>query len=425
MAPATRSQQTVEPEAQQAGPSDQPQTVDEDTQPQLEPQYEEIRSPLLFQPPPQVPFREVSPLQDFGGNYSPPRAQSAPRQFTREPTLEPTANLAEAIMLMTSELRRREGSGSSAKRAKSKEPDTFDGSDPKKLNNFILLCNLYFRHNPSYSEDETKVTFALSYLRGMALEYFEPAILDSDEIPDWIDNWSAFVRTLRTQFGPIDPTGDAESSIDYLRMQDNQHIIKYNVDFNRLAIRTGWDDPVLRHRYYSGLAERIKDIMGQQGKPETLEAMKTLAHTIDSRHWERLREKSRSGKNKSDDKPDKSDKTDKGNKSDDKGKSSSSNNNNNNSKGNNKNNNNNNKSGKTPSSSGSSNPLADKLGKDGKLTQQERQRRFDNHLCMFCGGVGHTAANCTKASSSAAKTKARAAQVKEKDSPPAGDSKKA
>jgi Ty3 transposon capsid-like protein len=296
MAPATRSQQTVEPEAQQAGPSDQPQTVVEDPQPQLEPQYEEIRSPLLFQPPPQVPPREVSPLQDFRGNYS-PRDQSAPRHSTHEPTLEPTANLAEAIMLMTSELRRREGSGSSAKRAKSKEPDTFDGSDPKKLNNFILLCNLYFRQNPSYSEDETKVTFALSYLRGMALEYFEPEILDSDEIPDWIDNWSAFVRTLHTQFGPIDPTGDAESSIDHLKMQDNQHIIKYNVEFNRLAIRTHWDDSVLRHRYYSGLAERIKDIMGQQGKPATLKAMKTLPHTIDSRHWERLREKSRSGKN--------------------------------------------------------------------------------------------------------------------------------
>jgi hypothetical protein len=71
MAPATRSQQTVEPEAQQAGPSDQPQTVVEDPQPQLEPQYEEIRSPLLFQPP-QVPPREVSPLQDFAGNYSLP-----------------------------------------------------------------------------------------------------------------------------------------------------------------------------------------------------------------------------------------------------------------------------------------------------------------------------------------------------------------
>ena len=62
-----------------------------------------------------------------------------------------------------------------------------------------------------------------------------------------MDNWSAFIRTLHTQFGPIDPTANAEDGIDILKMHDNQHIVKYNVEFNRLAIRTGWDDGVLRH----------------------------------------------------------------------------------------------------------------------------------------------------------------------------------
>jgi hypothetical protein len=332
---------------------------------------------------------------------------------------ESTATLAEAIMLMTQELRRREAP---ARKTKAKEPDTFDGSDPKKLNNFILLCNLFFRNSPAYDDDKHKVTFALSYLRGTALEYFEPSILDSDEIPDWMDNWSAFIRTLRIQFGPIDPTADAEDGIDNLKMHDNQHIVKYNVEFNRLAIRTGWDDGVLRHRYYSGLAERIKDIMGQQGKPVTLEDMKHLAHSIDSRHWERLREKSRAGRNKSDH----SDKTDsKNNKSDDKGKSSTSGNNNNNQSKNNNNNKSNNKPAKSASTSGNSASIADKLGKDGKLAQDERQRRFDNNLCLYCGGTGHTAKNCPKSTSSASKAKARAAQArtstqandKEKDTP--------
>ena len=77
--------------------------------------------------------------------------------------------------------------------AKAEEPDTFDGSNPKKLNNFILLCNLYFCNNPTYSNDELKVTFALSYLRGTALEYFELAILDSDDTPNWMDDWSTFL----------------------------------------------------------------------------------------------------------------------------------------------------------------------------------------------------------------------------------------
>ena len=345
---------------------------------------------------------------------------------SRQASIDNTPNLAEAIMLMTETLKNRDAP--SVKRAKAKEPDTFDGSNLKKLNNFVLLCELYFRTIPSaYENDNLRVTFAISHLRGMALDYFEPALLEATEPPDWFEDWDMFVTTLREQFGPVDPTGDAESSLDHLKMQDNQHILKYNVDFNRLAIRTGWDDSVLRHRYYSGLVERIKDVMGQQGKPCTLKDMKTLAHTIDSRYWERQREKSRSGKGKSDD-VDKSDKKNK-DKADDKKTPPSANtsgNNNNNSNSNNSGNKGKNKSGKPPSTSGassSSNPLADKLGKDGKLTQQERQRRFDNNLCMFCGGTGHTAANCTKVSSSAAKAKARAAQAKEKESPVA-DSKK-
>jgi hypothetical protein len=323
-----------------------------------------------------------------------------------------TPSLAQAIMLMTAELRRRD-TPSKPTNSKVKEPDTFDGSDPKKLNNFVLLCNLYFRNNSDYSDDNAKITFALTHLRGTALEFFEPMLTSEDQLT-WEDDWSEFIRILRTQFGPIDPTADAEDNIDNLKMKDSQHILKYNVEFNRLAVQTGWDDPVLRHRYYSGLAERIKDAMGQLGKPSTLKKMKTLAHSIDARHWERIRERSRSGSDKTSntnssnnfisDKPnshnsdtsDNSDHTNPNNDSNDKNQSKSSSTNNN-------------SSNKNDKSESSANPLSDKLGKDGKLTPQERQRRFDNDLCMFCGSIGHTADNCPKSTSAASKAKARAA----------------
>ena len=150
------------------------------------------------------------------------------------------------------------------------------------------------------------MNFTLSYLQGTMLEYFKPTLLDSDDFLEWMDNWSAFIHTLRIQFGPIDPTTDTEDGIDNLKMQDNQHILKYNVEFNHLAVHTGWDESVLHHCYGSGLVEHIKDIMGQQGKPPTLKAMKLLTHSISSHYWECLHEKSCSGKNKSDnqDKPD-------------------------------------------------------------------------------------------------------------------------
>ena len=56
--------------------------------------------------------------------------------------------------------------------------------------------------------------------------------------------------------------------------------------------------------------------------------------------------------------------------------------------------------------------LGDKLGKDGKLTAAEQSCRFTNNLCLFCGGVGHTAKECPKSSSSATKAKGHAAKGK-------------
>jgi hypothetical protein len=114
-------------------------------------------------------------------------------------------------------------------KAKTKEPDTFIGSDLCKLNNFVLLCNLYLYNNPSYSDNEAKFNFALFYLHEMALKYFEPTLSEVDGISDWLVNWAAFVRNLQLQFGPLGLTTDTEDCLDNLKMKDGQHILKYNL----------------------------------------------------------------------------------------------------------------------------------------------------------------------------------------------------
>src|SRR5271154_6506457 len=83
-------------------------------------------------------------------------------QEVSEPAQDSVTTLTEAMTLMTAELKNREPQKSNFK---SNKPDTFDGSDPKKVNNFILLCGLHFKSNPSsFTDDGAKVTFALSYL---------------------------------------------------------------------------------------------------------------------------------------------------------------------------------------------------------------------------------------------------------------------
>src|SRR6266481_1669808 len=50
--------------------------------------------------------------------------------------------------------------------------------------------------------------------------------------------------------------------------------------------------------------------------------------------------------------------------------------------------------------------LTSKLGKDGKLTPQERQCHMDKNICLFCGAPGHVAKGCPKSMSVASKAHA-------------------
>ncbi len=301
-------------------------------------------------------------------------------------------------------------------KAKAKEPDTFDGSDPRKLAAFILQCSLYFRNFPEdYREDDSKINFALSYLKGPAIEWFEPWLIepdDFDEDPEWSYDYSAFLSTLRTNYGNIDPIADAEEAIEALKMKETWKIIRYNTEFNRHAAKLQYPDSILKRRYYKGLAARIKDpISGMRIKPATYQEMRLAAQDFDARHWEREREKSREER--------KFDKPKSANSA-----SSTTTPSSNNSRPNS------NAKSTTPKSNSATTSTANTpkaattttptyLGKDGKLTPAERKRRLDAGLCLFCGSSGHRVKECPKSTSSAAK--GRAATVDSKSTP---DSKK-
>ncbi len=63
-------------------------------------------------------------------------------------------------------------------RTKVKEPDTFDGSDPWKLKAFIVSLQLNFNdRSTAFAVDASKVNYAISFLSGTALDWFEPDIL--------------------------------------------------------------------------------------------------------------------------------------------------------------------------------------------------------------------------------------------------------
>jgi len=315
-----------------------------------------------------------------------------------DPSLAVFHNLAIAVNRLSCSSRHTNDSSSS--RAKVQEPDTFDGTDPKKLRTFLVQCELCFQDRAkAFRLDRAKVTFAQSYLKGMTLEWFEPDLLNSGDPADrprWMESWVHFVAELQSTFGPHDPIADAEHQLKHLQMNDAHHVMQYIVDFNRLALQVqDYGDGALRRLFYSGLLDHLKDEIARVGKPLTLHGLRALCQEIDARYWEHKDEISRMMKTQSTSSPTKpsnsgQEKSKTGNSPSFANSSGSS------------------KATSNQSSSSSRLDLTNKLGKDGKLTTDECKRCLDNNLCMFCGGTSHFADNCPKKTK---KAKARAAAI--------------
>lgn len=302
---------------------------------------------------------------------------------------------------------------------KYRTPDTYNGSNLEKLRTFLSQCNVYFRAKPNaFIRDYNKVMFAVSYLHDSALQWFQLG-LDSKTDSDWLDDWSEFKSELLGNFGIYNESEDAAIKLELFIMAHDTCISDYTVKFNKYSAQVDWTSASLCCQYYKGLSNRLKDFITLAGKLTVLPAMKRLAAVGDQRHWERQGELQRdktarasasgfsshprptqnnfanftsastSGNTSSPSNSNRQDRKEKHRGKDWKPSfppASSF-------------------SGSSASTSTSTNFLSGKLGKDGKLTTKERQRRMDNKLCMFCAKPGHIVKNCCKATSSAAKAR--------------------
>jgi hypothetical protein len=173
-------------------------------------------------------------------------------------------------------------------KTKLREPDTFDGSNSRKLREFLLSLNLVFTDKSSaFKSDKRKIIYAVSYLKGAALDWFEPAIMgeqDPSEI-HWMWNYNLFVQELEDRFGPYDFRGDAETALNDLTMKDHHRVSKYLVKFNKLAARTEWNEPALRNRFFSGLLLRLRTEIIKHGKPTSLYDLRLMAQECDQAYW--------------------------------------------------------------------------------------------------------------------------------------------
>ena len=83
------------------------------------------------------------------------------------------------------------GPNTNSRGTKAHIPDTFSGTEPDKLNNFLFQCRLYFHTNPAqFNIDIAKINFAMTYLTGVAQDWFEMGLNQEDQgiLQDWLSN---------------------------------------------------------------------------------------------------------------------------------------------------------------------------------------------------------------------------------------------
>ncbi|KAF5353008.1 hypothetical protein D9757_014929 [Collybiopsis confluens] len=276
-------------------------------------------------------------------------------------------------------------------KSKVRAPDVFDESDRNKLRPFLVTVQLNINDRLQYFDtDEKKISFVLSYLSGRALSWFEPEILNPNLLnpPAWLFSFEKFITELQENFGPFNPIGDAEESLNELRMDNSERVIGYNTKFNAYAALVDWNDSALRFVYRKGLAPRIKDDLKNITEHRNLRIFKTQIAELDNKYWKRVHERKVEARTHPASAPPKL------------GKNSSNSNqvhttttvpstlltSGSGSKPN--------PSPKSPPAN-SPKPWLDKLGKDGRLSEAEKKHRKDKGLCSYCGG-NHKLEDCDR-----------------------------
>ena len=111
-------------------------------------------------------------------------------------------------------------------RVKTHDPDAYDSTDPSKLHAFLSQCCLTFRSCPNdFINNQIKITYAVSWLKGTALCWYKPNLnLPDNELPNFAVYWPAFEEALKATFGKPDPVTVATTKLDNLLMKDYHHI---------------------------------------------------------------------------------------------------------------------------------------------------------------------------------------------------------
>ena len=175
-----------------------------------------------------------------------------------------------------------------------KEPDPFSRGGPEELRAFVFQCQIYFcACEGEFNNDADKVFFAISYLRGIALDYFEPFINEPDPYHnlDFLEDWSAFVQKLSNIFGSYSPEDNDEDTIVSIPFPSDGKAVDYFIRFVKYQNRICWDERALRKMVKDAIPNCIRDeLRYSQEDMSSFEGFKRAVLRIDNDYWKRAQD---------------------------------------------------------------------------------------------------------------------------------------
>jgi len=221
-----------------------------------------------------------------------------PHEHSERPTATPLNPLPDFsgvdLQAILMALARRPDSQPKKRNKGVKEPDLFSGGSPDDLRAFIFQCQIYFwACEGEFTEDTKKIFFAISYLWGVALDFFEPFINETDSYQnlDFLEEWPAFVQKLSNLFGSYSPEDDDEDAIVAIPFHNDGKAVNYFIQFAKFQNRIRWDDRSLRKVVKNTIPNCIRDELRFSHEDVlTFEGLKRAVMRIDNDFWKRHQE---------------------------------------------------------------------------------------------------------------------------------------
>jgi hypothetical protein len=235
----------------------------------------------------------------------------------------------------------------------------------------MAQCQLKFASQPlSFDTDAKRVAFAGSFLRSQAFDWFAPHV-DPDTGVISFDTWAAFSQSLAAAFDDPDRIATAERELKKLE-QGKKTASAYHAEFVSVVAVLGLDARAKISAFRNGLSKEVRQLLASQVAPPTdFDQFVNLIIKLDN-NLRVLRQDSEassaprnpspgSGSSKPPAPP--------------RQQSTA--------------------TGVHPGPMDTSNSTR-RSGPRARLTEEQKQYRRDNNLCVYCGGAGHYASSCPK-----------------------------